>query len=52
MTDDYCDECADYGCTGHQLCELCAGDICNECWGCDCPESTCPGYTAHYTGTE
>ncbi|MFI2260334.1 hypothetical protein [Streptomyces tubercidicus] len=45
MFDDYCDECADY------LCDECSGDTCNECDGCDCPESACPGYIAHQTGT-
>ncbi|MFJ9416231.1 hypothetical protein ACIRPT_18905 [Streptomyces sp. NPDC101227] len=50
--DNYCDECADYGCPGHQVCDECTGDICNECQGCDCPEAPCPGYIAHYTGTE
>ncbi|MFI5803080.1 hypothetical protein [Streptomyces sp. NPDC051561] len=44
----YCDECAAYGCPGHEVCELCDGD---ECDGCDCPDSTCPGPVAHYTGT-
>ncbi|MGG2465618.1 hypothetical protein ACO0M4_38640 [Streptomyces sp. RGM 3693] len=52
MSDEYCDECADYGCPGHELCDRCDGDICNECQGCDCPENTCPGYIAHYTGKE
>ncbi|WDT55767.1 hypothetical protein [Streptomyces sp. G7(2002)] len=51
MFDDYCDECADYGCHGHELCDECNGDICNECDGCDCPESSCSGYIAHQTGT-
>ncbi|GGK65705.1 hypothetical protein [Streptomyces flaveus] len=50
--EQYCDECADYGCPGHEMCDECSGDICNECGGCDCPESICPGYLAHYTGTE
>ncbi|MEU0390011.1 hypothetical protein [Streptomyces chartreusis] len=54
MFDDeqYCDDCADYGCPGHQMCDECSGDICNECGGCDCPDSPCPGYIAHYTGTD
>ncbi|MFE3645110.1 hypothetical protein ACFXOM_29735 [Streptomyces sp. NPDC059169] len=43
----YCDDCADYGCPGHELCDQCSGDICNERGGCDCP-----GYVAHYTGTD
>ncbi|ARZ67231.1 hypothetical protein SMD11_1570 [Streptomyces albireticuli] len=40
----YCDECATYDCRGHELCDFCAAEICNRCDGCDCPESTCPGY--------
>jgi hypothetical protein len=48
----YCDECADYGCPGHDMCEDCGGDTCNECGGCDCPDAPCPGYVAHYTGTD
>ncbi|MFF8995753.1 hypothetical protein ACF09H_38645 [Streptomyces sp. NPDC014983] len=48
----YCDDCADYGCPGHEMCEECSGDICNECGGCDCPDNQCPGYVAHYTGTD
>ncbi|MFF6808867.1 hypothetical protein ACFZAG_03075 [Streptomyces sp. NPDC012403] len=45
MFDDepYCDECTSYGCPGHFLCDQCSGDICNECNGCDCPDSPCPG---------
>ncbi|MFI5616711.1 hypothetical protein [Streptomyces sp. NPDC051567] len=45
----YCDECADYDCPGHSLCEDCDGDICTECGG--CPDNPCPGYIAHVTGT-
>jgi hypothetical protein len=45
--DEYCDECGDYGCPGHFLCDECSGDICNECNGCDCP-----GSIAHMTGTD
>jgi hypothetical protein len=41
--EQYCDDCGDYGCSG---------DICNECGGCDCPEAACPGYVAHYSGTD
>lgn len=48
----YCDDCGDYGCPGHELCNECDGDICNECGGCSCPDSPCPGYAAHYTGTD
>ncbi|MEU8958589.1 hypothetical protein AB0C93_30315 [Streptomyces sp. NPDC048518] len=48
----YCDECADYGCGGHEMCDECTGDICNECGGCDCPVSACPGYAAHNSGTD
>ncbi|MFK0178202.1 hypothetical protein ACIQVR_19710 [Streptomyces xanthochromogenes] len=51
-SETYCDECADYGCPGHELCEACDGDICDECGGCDCPDSECPGPTAHSTGTD
>jgi hypothetical protein len=43
----YCDECCSYGCAGHEICERCDRDICNECGGCDCPDSPCPGYN-HY----
>ncbi|WP_406399671.1 hypothetical protein [Streptomyces uncialis] len=50
--DPYCDECARYGCSGHELCEQCSGDICEECDGCDCPPSPCPGNIAHRTGTD
>ncbi|MFJ7229701.1 hypothetical protein ACIQVF_09170 [Streptomyces tendae] len=50
--DQYCDDCAAYGCPGHEMCDECSGDICTECGGCDCPDSPCPGYTAHYTGTD
>lgn len=39
--EDYCDDCAAYGCPGHRTCDECSGDICNECGGCDCPENTC-----------
>ncbi|MEU2874831.1 MULTISPECIES: hypothetical protein [unclassified Streptomyces] len=45
---EYCDECASYGCPGHEICPKCDGDICNECDGCDCPDSPCPGYYNHY----
>ncbi|MDI3423627.1 hypothetical protein [Streptomyces luteolus] len=48
----YCDACADYGCRGHQGCDECGGEICNECLGCDCEQYECPGYTAHATGTD
>ncbi|MFE5871689.1 hypothetical protein ACFQ6V_23995 [Streptomyces roseifaciens] len=50
MFDEYCDECAAYGCSGHEMCDECSGDICNECGGCDCPATTCPGPIAHETG--
>ncbi|MEV6016360.1 hypothetical protein [Streptomyces sp. NPDC051997] len=43
----YCDQCADHGCSGHELCDHCSGDICNECNGCDCPDTFCPGPAAH-----
>lgn len=48
--EQYCDDCADYGCPGHDMCDECGGDICNECGGCDCPDSYCTGYAAHQTG--
>lgn len=44
--EDYCDDCADFGCPGHYLCDECSEDICNECGGCACPDSYCPD--AHY----
>ncbi|MGW7354212.1 hypothetical protein [Streptomyces sp. NPDC054784] len=50
--DDYCDECVTFGCRGHELCDTCAGEICHECDGCDCPNTACPGYPAHETGTD
>ncbi|WP_199924488.1 hypothetical protein [Streptomyces sp. WM6386] len=54
MFDDeqYCDDCADYGCPGHRLCDECSDDVCNECGGCDCPDTYCPGSIAHYTGAD
>ncbi|MFE9386099.1 hypothetical protein ACFYMO_23200 [Streptomyces sp. NPDC007025] len=48
--DTYCDECASEYCTGHEMCDACSGDICADCGGCNCPDSECPGYVAHYQG--
>lgn len=39
--DAYCDECASEHCAGHELCDACDGDVCNECGGCDCHENLC-----------
>ncbi|MFI9269818.1 hypothetical protein ACIGXM_03735 [Kitasatospora sp. NPDC052896] len=46
----YCDDCASEYCLGHEYCTECGEDMCNECGGCDCPDSQCPGYIAHYQG--
>ncbi|MFI5986365.1 hypothetical protein ACIBEA_36580 [Streptomyces sp. NPDC051555] len=51
MEDIYCDECGDYHDGDHSWCEDCDGDLCTECGGCDCPDTPCPGYVAHVTGT-
>ncbi|MEU6481451.1 hypothetical protein ABZ858_32180 [Streptomyces sp. NPDC047017] len=45
---EYCDECCNYGCSGHETCTKCDGEICPECDGCDCPDSPCLGYYNHY----
>ncbi|MFD7765671.1 hypothetical protein [Streptomyces sp. NPDC059787] len=42
-TEPYCDDCADYGCPGHWSCDQCQDDICNDCNGCACPQTPCPG---------
>lgn len=51
MSLTYCDECASDYCTGHETCDECGGEVCADCDGCDCPETACPGYVAHYQGT-
>ncbi|MFG2904014.1 hypothetical protein ACGF13_02935 [Kitasatospora sp. NPDC048286] len=46
----YCDDCASPYCPGHEWCQECGENLCNDCAGCDCPDSYCPGYIAHQTG--
>ncbi|WP_424213578.1 hypothetical protein ACN20G_16655 [Streptomyces sp. BI20] len=42
-----CTECRRPDCNGHLLCPGCNDDLCDECGGCLCPDTYCPGYTTH-----